>query len=195
MRKVDLISRRLAFDDLFKVEEAQLRFARYDGSMSPVVRRLNFLRGDSAAALLIDAGRSCVYLTEQFKYPTLEKGGGWIVEVVAGTVEPDELPEQTIKREIREEVGFEVANVVPIADFFVSPGGSSERIFLFYALVTPSDRKSAGGGFAGEHEDIQVVEWPIDGFLSKLRSGALHDAKTIVAACWLEENHARLAPV
>ena len=42
----------------------------------------------------------------------------------------------------------------PVASFFVSPGGSSERIVLFCALVSEAGRKSAGGGLASEHEDI-----------------------------------------
>src|SRR5262249_41357329 len=47
MPKVEVISRRRVFDDFFKVDEAKLRFERYDGTMSEAVRRLNFERGDS----------------------------------------------------------------------------------------------------------------------------------------------------
>src|SRR2546426_629840 len=57
MPKVEVISRRRVFDDFFKIDEADLRFERYDGTMSEAVRRLNFERGDSAAALLSDAAR------------------------------------------------------------------------------------------------------------------------------------------
>jgi nudix-type nucleoside diphosphatase (YffH/AdpP family) len=192
MRKVDLISRRRTFDDFFQIEEARLRFERYDGEMSAVVRRLNFERGDSAAALLVNPRRKNVYLTEQFKFPTLDKAGGWIVEVVAGTVEAGESAEATIKREILEEIGFEVETIEPIASFFVSPGSTSERIFLFYAAVTDAERRSKGGGLASEAEDIKVLEWPLEDFLSKVETGELQDAKTIVAGYWLKENCARI---
>jgi nudix-type nucleoside diphosphatase (YffH/AdpP family) len=189
MRKVDLISRRRLFDDFFRIEEARLRFERYDGGMSEEIRRLSFERGDSAAALLVDPRRRSVYLTEQFKYPTLDKAGGWIVEVVAGTMEAGENADTTIRREVLEEAGFELETIEPIADFFVSPGSSSERIFLFYAAVSDGERRSKGGGVAAEGEDIRVVEWPIDDFLSKLKSGELKDAKTIVAGYWLNANY------
>ena len=133
-----------------------------------------------------------VYLTEQFKFPTLDKAGGWIVEVVAGTMEAGESAEVTIKREILEEIGFEVETIEPIASFFVSPGSTSERIFLFYAAATDAERRSKGGGLASEAEDINVLEWPLEDFLSKVKTGELQDAKTIVAGYWLKENYARI---
>jgi 8-oxo-dGTP pyrophosphatase MutT (NUDIX family) len=106
MPKVEVISRRRVFDDFFKIDEAKLRFERYDGSMSEVVRRLNFERGDSAAALLFDARSHVVYLIEQFMYPTLAKAGGWLQTVVAGMIDEGETPEEAILREIVEEAGL-----------------------------------------------------------------------------------------
>ena len=192
MRKVEVISRKRVFDDFFTIEEAHLRYERYDGTMSPVVRRLNFERGDSAAALLVNVERRCVYVTEQFKYPALDKAGGWLPDVVAGMIEAGEAPEAAIKREIAEEAGFAVAAVEPIASFFVSPGGSSERIVLFCAIVTDAARKSAGGGVASEAEDIKVLEWPVDEYLAKVVAGELPDAKLLIAGYWLKDNLARL---
>lgn len=190
MPRVEVISRKRVLDDVFKVEEAYLRFERYDGTMSEVVRRLNFERGDSAAALLVDTQKQIVYLTEQFKYPTHDKAGGWTDEVVAGMIDAGETPEQAIRREILEETGFAVETVEPIARFFVSPGGSSERIFLFCAVVSDTARMSAGGGVATE--DIKVVGRTLDDFLARLQGGQLMDAKTIIAGYWLKDNLMRI---
>jgi ADP-ribose pyrophosphatase len=192
MPKVEVISRRRVFDDFFKVDEAKLRFERYDGSMSEVVRRLNFERGDSAAALLFDARSRTVYLIEQFMYPTLAKAGGWLQTVVAGMVDEGEAPEEAIRREILEEAGYAVERVEPIADFFVSPGGSSERIFLFCALVSDGARLGEGGGVATEHEDIRLVPVTLDDFITRLAAHEFADAKTIVAGYWLKDNLMRL---
>jgi len=194
MPKVEVISRRRVFDDFFKVEEAELRFERYDGTMSAVVRRLNFERGDSVAALIVDAGSRTVYLIEQFMYPTLEKAGGFLQTVVAGMVDAGETPEEAIRREILEEAGLAVECVEPIASFFVSPGGSSERIFLFCALATDGARVAAGGGVASEHEDIKLVAWRLDDFLARLAAGGFADAKTLVAGYWLKDNLGRIVP-
>ena len=192
MPKVEVISRRRVFDDFFKIDEAKLRFERYDGSMSEVVRRLNFERGDSAAALLFDARSRTVYLIEQFMYPTLVKAGGWLQTVVAGMIDKGETPEEAIRREILEEAGFAVERVEPIADFFVSPGGSSERIFLFCALVSDGARVGEGGGVAIEHEDIRLMPVTLDDFITRLAAHGFTDAKTIVAGYWLKDNLMRL---
>src|SRR5262245_30096196 len=194
MPRVEVISSRRLLDDFFKVDEAQLRFERHNGTMSGVVRRLNFERGDSAAALIVNPKKRTVYLVEQFMYPTLEKVGGWVTTVAAGMIDAGETPEQTIRREILEEAGFEAERIEPIATFFVSPGGSSERIVLFWVLVSEAARKSAGGGVASENEDIKVIETPLDEFLARLSSGGLTDAKTIIAGYWLKDNLARLLP-
>jgi ADP-ribose pyrophosphatase len=190
MPKVEVISCRRVFDDFFKIDEAELRFERYDGAMSEAVRRLNFERGDSAAALLFDARSRTVYLIEQFMYPTLAKAGGWLETVVAGMIDKGETPAEAIRREILEESGFAAERIEPIADFFVSPGGSSERIFLFCALV--SQRLADGGGVATEHEDIKLVPVALDDFLARLVAHGFADAKTIVAGYWLKENLAKL---
>jgi nudix-type nucleoside diphosphatase (YffH/AdpP family) len=194
MPKVEVINRRRLLDDFFKVDEVQLRFERYDGSMSEEVRRLNFERGDSVAALLVDAKARTVYLVEQFMYPTLAKAGGWLDTVAAGMIEEGETPEEAIRREILEETGFAAERIEPIATFFVSPGGSSERIFLFCARISDGARVAAGGGVASEHEDIKIVAFGLDDFLARIATGGFADAKTIVAGYWLKDNLARIAP-
>ena len=40
MRRVIVDRTKRIFDDFFKVDEAYLRYERFDGTMSPVVRRL-----------------------------------------------------------------------------------------------------------------------------------------------------------
>ena len=88
--RVDIKQKRLVLDDFFKVEEAYLSFEKFDGTMSPVVRRLNFERGDAVAALLHHTERDTAILVNQFRYPSYEKGPGWITEVVAGMIDKGE---------------------------------------------------------------------------------------------------------
>ncbi len=186
MRKVVIEERKRILDDFFKVEEARLRYERFDGSMTPVVRRLNVERGDSAAALIYKAKSQTLLLVKQFRYPTYEKGPGWLTEVVAGMIDNDDTPEATIRREISEESGYQLTHLEPIATFYVSPGGSSERIFLFYAEINDEIQTGAGGGVASEDEDIMPVELSLEEALEQVRSGQIVDAKTIVGLFWLQ---------
>jgi ADP-ribose pyrophosphatase len=82
-----------------------------------------------------------------------------MAETVAGVLEPGETPEAAVRRETLEETGYEIASLEPIATFYLSPGGSSERILLYYAEVLTSGKVDAGGGVPGENEDVKTVEY------------------------------------
>ncbi len=183
--KFQIKSTRRILDDFFKVEEAYVCYERFDQSMSDVVRRLNVDRGDSVAAILLNRNRNNVILTKQFRYPTCASGPGWIIEIVAGMLSDGESPEDCMQREIKEETGYRVTDLTRISTFFVSPGGSSERIFLFCAEVDDHNRVDEGGGVATEHEDIQVLEFSLDDISAMLERGEIMDAKTIIALQWL----------
>jgi nudix-type nucleoside diphosphatase (YffH/AdpP family) len=185
MRRVEVHSKRRVFDGFFKIDEAELSFERFDGEMSPPVKRLSFERGDSVAAVILDRDARSVILVEQFKYPTLEKGPGWIIETVAGIAEEGESAEDAIRREVLEEVGYEIDVLEPIATFYLSPGGSSERILLYYAEVTSTGKVGTGGGLPSEGEDIRTVTVPLDDLARLIEAGEIHDAKTLVGVQWL----------
>jgi nudix-type nucleoside diphosphatase (YffH/AdpP family) len=189
--KVDIKSKRLVFDDFFKVEEATLRYQRFDGTMSATVSRRNFVRGDSVAAIVFNADTQHVILVNQFKYPTYDKGPGWICEVVAGILEESESPEDAIRRELIEEIGYRSRRLRHISTFYVSPGGTSERIILFYAEVTNEDRIGSGGGVEAEGENIRLVELSLSDLHSALESNDIVDAKTLVGALWLQQENER----
>ena len=187
MKKVNIESSRVIFNDFFKIVETYLSYERIDERMSPVVRRLNFERGDSVAAIVFNVTSQKVLLVNQFKYPTLEKQPGWIDEVVAGTLEAGESSEFAVRREIREEIGYEVNQLIYVSTFYVSPGGSSERIILYYAEVDDTGRIADGGGSEDEGEDIKTVEFSLSEIFDSVSSGRIADAKTIIAIMWLKD--------
>jgi nudix-type nucleoside diphosphatase (YffH/AdpP family) len=136
------------------------------------------------AAVVLHRESQQLLFTEQFRFPTLAKASGWILEVMAGMIDAGEAPDATLRRELEEELGYRVAHLEPISSFFVSPGGSSERIWLYYAEVSDATRVSAGGGLALEDEEIRVVAMSFDEARTALRDGRLPDAKTIIGLQW-----------
>ncbi len=184
-RRVVVDSKKRIFKDFFWIEEAFVRYERFDGQMSESVRRLSFERGDAAAAVIEERETGDVLLVEQFRYPTFGKGPGWLVETVAGIVEDGEDPEVTVRREVLEETGFQVRDVELIATFYPSPGGSSERIFLYHVEVSASDRVAEGGGVGDEHEDIRLVRIVRNDLAEAITSQRFSDAKTIIGLQWL----------
>ena len=188
--KVIIKKVRRIFDDFFKIDEALLQFEKFDGTMSSELRRLNFNRGNSVAVLVYNQNQNSFVFTRQFRYPVYasDPQQAWILEIIAGMVEDEQAPEKCAIREIAEETGYQVENLTYISRFFVSPGGTSEKIFLFFATVYDIDAKFAGGGLEEEGEDIQVVQIPVQEAVKLLNDGQVQDAKTIIALQWFEKN-------
>lgn len=182
--KVNILSKGLVLNDFFKVEEAHLQHEKYDGTMSEKMRRLNFERGDSVVCLLWVKDLQRAIFTEQFRYPAYTKGEGWLLEAIAGSCKPDEDPVEAMKRELLEEVGYQAQELKELYRFFVSPGGTSERITLYYAEVTQADKIEKGGGLASEHEDIRIVGLSAQEMADGLATGRFQDAKTLLAIQW-----------
>jgi ADP-ribose pyrophosphatase len=193
VRKVVIERKSRVFDDFFKVEEAQLRYEKFNGQMSESVRRLNFERGDSVAIIIFNPATRRITLVNQFKYPTYEKGPGWITETVAGMIDAGETPEDAARRETMEETGYAIARLEHISTFYLTPGGSSERIFLYYAEVGAASKVGQGGGVTTEHEDIETIELDLDEAARQTARGEIADAKTILGIMWLQNRLLRQA--
>jgi len=99
-------------------------------------------------------------------------------------LEPGEDPQAALKREVLEETGYEVVSIEKIAQFYVSPGGSSERIVLFYVEVRNATKVAAGGGLVSENEDIQSIWYSPEELQKMVDAGDIHDAKTLIGALW-----------
>ena len=185
MGRVEVHGRRTLLDRFFRVEEVDLSHERSDGSMSRPLTRLNVDRGDGAAVVLHDPERGVVVLVRQFRFSTWENGPGWLHELVAGTVPEGQQPEDVARAECLEEAGYEVDRLEPIGSFYLTPGGSSERIFLYYAAVSAAHRRGPGGGLEEEGESIEILEWPEEQVWAALDAGRIADAKTLVGLMWL----------
>lgn len=184
MDDVRILEKRRVFDDIFGIDEAIVEYRRHDGSWSGPTRQLSFERGDSVAALLTVRGTGRLLLVRQFRYPTCEKGPGWLDEIVAGGIAAGESPEDAMAREIREETGHEPGPLQPIATFYVSPGGTSERVILFHAEVSATSGPADSGELGVDDEDIRVIERDAEELWRDFVSGNLQDGKTIVALLW-----------
>jgi nudix-type nucleoside diphosphatase (YffH/AdpP family) len=193
-KRVNIIEKRRLLDDFFKVDEVRLTHERFDGSMSEEQRRLVFERGDAAAGLLVDPDRRKVILINQFRLPTRDKiaGGGWILETAAGMIRDGETPEACLIREVYEETGYQLTNADPVATFYASPGGSTERIFLYCADIRRTDKTGAGGGTPRDGEDIELVEIDLEDFFARLAAREFADAKIIIAGQWLRDRRAKM---
>lgn len=189
---VEILEKTICFQGFFRLERYRLRHRLFNGDWSPFLTREIFERGHAAAVLPYDPARDEIILIEQFRPGALTAPGGpWLLEIVAGMIETGETAEAVVEREGMEEANCAISDLIPLYDYCVSPGGTTERIALFCGRV---DTTNAGGvhGVSEEGEDIKVHVVSFDHALNLLQSGRLNSASVIIALQWLALNKERL---
>ncbi len=185
---VEILEKTICFEGFFRIERYRLRHRLFSGDWShPLVREL-FERGHAAAVLPYDPIRDEVVLIEQFRVGALNAPGGpWLMEIVAGIIEADETTEDVVKRESIEEANCIITDLIPLYNFLVSPGGTTESVALFCGRV---DTTHAGGvhGASEEGEDIKVHVVAVDTALALLQAGKINSVSAIIALQWLALN-------
>jgi ADP-ribose pyrophosphatase len=169
----------------FRIARLRLRHRLFGGGWSPALRRELFERGHAVAVLPYDPVRDLVVLIEQFRAGALrDPRGAWLLEPVAGMIEPGESGLEVARREMREECGLELLDLVPVAEYLASPGGSSERTSLYVGRV---DAWGAGGihGLGEEGEDIRVHALAFTEAMRLLDSGRARAGTLLIALLWL----------
>jgi nudix-type nucleoside diphosphatase (YffH/AdpP family) len=174
IQSVDVLS-----DDWALLKRTTYDFRRRDGTWQTQTRQ-TYDRGDGITILLYDPDRETVLLIRQFRFPAFYHGeAGELVEVPAGKLE-DATPEDGIRREVEEETGYRIREVRRVFEAYMSPGSVTEKLYMFAARYSPSDRVGAGGGNHHEGEDIEILEVPFTDAMTMLRRGEIRDAKTII---------------
>jgi ADP-ribose pyrophosphatase len=169
----------------FRIDRYRLRHRLFAGGWSNEITREVFERGHAVAVLLYDPMADAVVFLEQFRIGAVAGGmAPWQTEVVAGVFDGEETPEEVARREAREEAGCLIKDLAPIARYLVSPGGTSESIWLYCGHV---DSRGIGGvhGLAHENEDIRVEVVPLATALQRLEEGTYQNAPVIIALQWL----------
>ena len=104
-----------------------------------------------------------------------------LLEIPAGTLEPDEPPIETARRELAEEVGLAAATWTEGPRFYTAPGFCDELMHLYLATDLRNDT-------SGESDADEVLEpcWmTLPEALAAIEDGEIRDAKTIVGVSWL----------
>ncbi|MEO0442848.1 MAG: NUDIX domain-containing protein [Pseudomonadota bacterium] len=184
-KDVEVLSKENRYQGFFRMEKIKLRHRLFSSGWSQPIDRELFVRGNAVAALMYDPEADTIGLVEQFRVGSFIGGGeAWLYEVVAGMTEKNETPEQVIIRELSEEAGMQPKTLIPICEYFSSPGGTSEKLHLYCALGDLSD---VGGihGLEAEAEDIKVHILPAEEVLKQLYGGQFNNAATLICLQWL----------
>jgi len=192
-KQFKIIKESTPYQGFFSLKTFELKHTLYQGGWSNPITRELFHRGNCVAVLLYDPHRDEVVIIEQFRIGAMQLSGeqAWLLEIVAGAIEPGETSEEVAYRESVEEAGCEIEQLIKINEFFTSPGGTSELLSLFCGKV---DTRNVGGihGLDNEDEDIAVTAMKFDDAYQLLLDGKILSAIPIIAIQWLQLNRSRL---
>jgi nudix-type nucleoside diphosphatase (YffH/AdpP family) len=182
---VHIVREEILSDHFLPLKNITYAQRRHDGDLQVQSREV-YDSADGAAVLLYNRAHRSVVLTRQFRIGARLAGhDGFLLEAAAGMLDGVD-PAARALAEAREETGYAIDHVQPALQLYVSPGSTTERIYLFVAEYERDRRCDDGGGNREEGEDIEVVELDFDDALAMVETGDIVDAKTVLLLMHLE---------
>ncbi|MEA3464788.1 MAG: NUDIX domain-containing protein [Thermodesulfobacteriota bacterium] len=184
---VEIVDSCFAYSGFLNILKVNLRHRLFNGEMSPIITRELMERGQAVAVLLYDQHHDAVIMVEQFRIGAMnDHRGAWLLELVAGMIEEGEQPEQVARRESMEESGCEIKKLELIGNYYVSPGGCTEKIMLYFALIDSQGLDGTIAGVDHEAEDIRVSVMPWLKVETMLAAGEINNATALIGLQWLQ---------
>jgi len=111
-----------------------------------------------------------IVMIEQYRHATKR----FLLELVAGRMEPGEDPKAAAARELAEETGYRAKKLKVFLDVFPTPGFLEERMFLLLA-------SDCVAGQASPEDDEKIISTLYDPakLEQMIHRGKLHDAKSV----------------
>lgn len=186
----ELLSEEPIYDGFYSLSRVHFKHTKFNGGWTGVVDREVLNRGNVIGVLAHDPKLDKVALVEQFRFGAKDKADNpWLMEIIAGMVEPGEQPQDVAVREAKEEAGLTLINPRLISQYYSSPSSTSEQVFVYYAETDLSD---AGGvhGLDAEDEDILVHLVTGDEVIQMMAEGVIRNAISVVAVQWFQYQRA-----
>jgi ADP-ribose pyrophosphatase len=116
-------------------------------------------------------------LIRQYRYPVRRE----MIELPAGKLDPGESYEQTARRELEEEIGYQVGKLTRLTEIHPCVGYSNEQMWLYLAEeLTPTATNT-------DHDEfIELLPTSLEDALELVWSGRITDVKTIIGILWAQ---------
>lgn len=182
------------YTEYFAVNEYLVRHRTYAGDRTEPLRRAVFMAADAVTVLPYDPVRDRVLLVEQFRAAPYARGDRhpWLLEPVAGRIEPGDTPEETAHKEASEEAGLTLRALHRIGGYYPSTGCFSEYLVSFIGIADLPDGTEGLHGVEEEGEDIRAHLLSRADLLDRIAADEMPDGPLLLSAYWLELNRARL---
>lgn len=132
---------------------------------------LEIIRHPGASAVVPIKNDGTIVLIRQFRHAA----GGFIYEIPAGKLHPQEDPRICAARELEEEIGYQAGQLKLLTRIWTAPGFTDEVIHIYQGTDLQPGRQQL------DHDEVlEVVEWPLEKAMAGIHNGTIRDAKTII---------------
>jgi len=164
MKPETILSKTIYEGRIFDVRIDEIREGETQYKREVVVHK-----GSAVIVPVFDDGT--VALVRQYRHAA----GKYLLEIPAGSLDGDESPEKGAARELEEEIGVTAAKLEKIAEFYVSPGFLTEKMFVYLATELTETVQNLESD-----ELIEIERFTFPQAFDLIRNGGIEDAKTIV---------------
>jgi ADP-ribose pyrophosphatase len=112
-----------------------------------------------------------IILERQYRHAA----GQYLIELPAGTRNPNEAPLAAARRELIEETGYRAKKWTMLVRYFASPGFLGEWMQIYLARDL-----RAGAATPEEDENLEVIRMPLSQIMRLIAEGKIHDGKTLI---------------
>jgi len=132
---------------------------------------LEIIRHPGASAVVPVTDNGTILLIRQFRHAA----GGFIYEIPAGKLHPQEDPRICAARELEEEIGYRADRLEFLTSIWTAPGFTDEVIHIYRGTgLQPGSQQ------LDPDEVLEVVEWTLEKAIAGIQNGTIRDAKTII---------------
>lgn len=166
MKIVTYESKKIYKGKVFSVRQDRVRLPNGHEACLDIVEH-------NGAVVIVPVGEDGkMWFVRQYRHAS----GEVLLELPAGTLEGNESPETSARREIREEIGMAAEKMLKIGEFYNAPGYSNEYLYVYLARnLTPDPLP------VDDDEIITVEQIETEIAFQLAEKGKIRDAKTLAA--------------
>lgn len=161
------LSERKAFDGKF------IKASVYDVELANGQKAIReVMHHPGGVVVVAQKDENTILMVKQYRYPIKQVS----IELPAGRLEPNDNPDERIKKELEEETGHIAKTWKSLGYIYSTPGICDEKLYLYHATDLEFKEQKPDDG-----EIIEFYEYKIDEVFDLIKSGEINDAKTICA--------------
>ena len=116
-------------------------------------------------------------LIKQYRYPVKKQ----MIEIPAGKLDKNEIPEKCALRELEEEIGYKANKLTLLANIHPAVGFTDEKMWLYLAEDLVKTKQSLDAD-----EFLEIIPTKLNEAVDMVWSGKITDVKTIIGILWAQ---------